>query len=102
MIPPGPGNRALQMVRDPMIIDERHAGEEGVIRSDIAEMIDRAAAMAVYAHRAILQAAARQPGEVEFPAAVAERLAEQTYSDVLRYSMEECTCSCHQETDHRF
>ena len=32
-----------------MITNERHAGEEGVIRSDIAEMIDRAAAMAVYA-----------------------------------------------------
>ena len=34
-------------------LDERHAGEEGVIRSDIADVIDRAAAMAVYAYHAV-------------------------------------------------
>ena len=80
-----------------MIIDERHAGEEGVIRSDIAEMVDRAAAMAVYAYNAVSNAAARTEGGRPIPDGLAERLAEQTYTDVLRYSLDECTCSCHQE-----
>lgn len=80
------------------MLDERHAGEEGVIRSDIADVIDRAAAMAVYAYHAV-----RRAGEVEQgpsgqpPDALAEHLAEATYVDVLRYSLDECTCPCHQE-----
>ena len=80
-----------------MIIDERHAGEEGVIRSDIAEMVDRAAAMAVYAYNAVSNAATRAEGGPPIPSGLAERLAEQTYTDVLRYSLDECTCTCHQE-----
>ena len=78
-----------------MVVDDRHAGEEGVIRSDIAEMVDRAAAMSVYAFNAIQNAASSSQHAV--PNALAERLAESTYSDVLRYSLEECACPCHQE-----
>ena len=76
-------------------MDERHAGEEGVLRSDIADVIDRAAAMAVYAFASV-----NRSGESEglrLPPDLAERLAEATYVDVLRYSLEECTCPCHQE-----
>ncbi len=80
-----------------MRTDERHAGEEGVIRSDIAEMIDRGAAMAVYAYNAVTAAANNNRGDRPFPEDVAARLAEQTYSDVLRYSLDECTCPCHQD-----
>lgn len=78
-----------------MQLDERHAGEEGVIRSDIAEMVDRAAAMAVYAYHAVCNAGSEAPAPL--PPGLAERLAEQTYADVLRYSLDECACSCHQE-----
>jgi hypothetical protein len=78
-----------------MQIDERHAGEEGVIRSDIGEMIDRAAAMSIYAFDAIVHQASKS--EHGFPKHLAERLAEQTYLDVLRYSLDECACPCHQE-----
>ena len=78
-----------------MQLDERHAGEEGVIRSDIAEMVDRAAAMATYAYQAVRSAAG--DGQPPLPDGLAERLAEQTYVDVLRYSLDECACSCHQE-----
>ena len=78
-----------------MQTDERHAGEEGVIRSDIAEMIDRASAMSIYAFEAILTQAAKS--EQPFPKELAERLAEQTYLDVLRYSLDECACPCHSE-----
>jgi hypothetical protein len=80
-----------------MIADERHAGEEGVIRSDIAEMIDRAAAMSVYAYNAVAQATAASADNRPVPDTFPERLAEQTYSDVLRYSLDECACPCHQE-----
>ncbi len=80
-----------------MLTDERHAGEEGVIRSDIAEMIDRAAAMAVYAFNAVTRAAESDASGRHVPEALAERLAEQTYTDVLRYSLDECSCSCHQD-----
>ncbi len=83
-----------------MITNERHAGEEGVIRSDIAEMIDRAAAMAVYAYNAVNQAREHNGETIAVPQALVERLAEQTYTDVLRYSLDECACSCHQEQDH--
>ena len=85
-----------------MITNERHAGEEGVIRSDIAEMIDRAAAMAVYAHHAVNQAREQNGGDgvAAVPPGLADRLAEQTYTDVLRYSLDECTCACHQDHEH--
>ena len=76
-------------------MDERHAGEEGVIRSDIAEMVDRAAAMASYAFQAVRSAGGEGP--TPLPDGLAERLAEQTYTDVLRYSLDECACPCHQE-----
>ncbi len=76
-----------------MQLDERHAGEEGVIRSDIAEMVDRAAAMARYAFQAVRSGAGENGGPL--PEALAERLAEQTYVDVLRFSLDEC--ACHQE-----
>ncbi len=81
-----------------MQTDEHHAGEEGVIRSDIAEMIDRAAAMSVYA----LETVGKQgiASKNEFPENLAERLAEQTYLDILRYSLDECACPCHQEHSH--
>ena len=75
--------------------DERHAGEEGVIRSDIAEMVDRAAAMATYAFHSVRNAGQDSP--TPLPDGLAERLAEQTYVDVLRYSLDECACPCHQE-----
>ncbi|MCY3919709.1 MAG: hypothetical protein OXG38_07880 [Chloroflexi bacterium] len=78
-----------------MQLDERHAGEEGVIRSDIAEMVDRAAAMAGYAFQAV-RGGVGENGTA-LPEALAERLAEQTYVDVLRYSLDECACACHQE-----
>lgn len=76
-------------------MDERHAGEEGVLRSDIADVIDRAAAMAVYAYASVTQAG--QAEGLQLPPQLAERLAEATYIDVMRYSLEECTCPCHQE-----
>ena len=76
-------------------MDERHAGEEGVIRSDIAEMVDRAAAMASYAFQAVRSASGEGPSPL--PDGLAERLAELTYTDVLRYSLDECACPCHQE-----
>ncbi len=75
--------------------DERQAGEEGVIRSDIAEMVDRAAAMATYAFNAVRSAGQEAAGPL--PDGLPERLAEQTYVDVLRYSLDECACPCHQE-----
>ncbi len=78
-----------------MQIDERHAGEEGVIRSDIAEMIDRASAMSVYAFDAVAKQSSQS--EAGYPAELAQRLAEQTYLDVLRYSLDECACPCHQD-----
>jgi len=78
-----------------MQLDERHAGEEGVIRSDIAEMVDRAAAMASYAFNAVR--AASSDDQAPLPEGLPERLAEQTYVDVLRYSLDECACGCHQE-----
>ena len=78
-----------------MQLDERHAGEEGVIRSDIAEMVDRAAAMSAYAYHAVRSAGGEAP--TPLPEGLAERLAEQTYVDVLRYSLDECACACHQE-----
>ena len=78
-----------------MQTDERHAGEEGVIRSDIAEMIDRAAAMAAYAFASVTTQATKS--ERPMPNGLAERLAEQTYLDVLRYSLDECACPCHQD-----
>ncbi len=78
-----------------MVVDERHAGEEGVIRSDIADVINRSAAMAVYAYDAI-----RKAGDAsgqKLPEALAEHLAESTYMEVMRYSLDECSCPCHQE-----
>ncbi len=78
-----------------MQTDERHAGEEGVIRSDIAEMIDRAAAMAAYAFASVTTQSTKS--ERPMPNGLAERLAEQTYLDVLRYSLDECACPCHQD-----
>ncbi len=78
-----------------MQLDERHAGEEGVIRSDIAEMIDRASSMAVYALNSLQGAADKSTAKL--PDGLAERLAEQTYIDVLRYSLDECSCPCHQD-----
>ena len=62
-----------------MQLDERHAGEEGVIRSDIAEMIDRASAMSVYAYNAITTATHKSA--VAFPDGLAERLAGAARSD---------------------
>lgn len=76
-------------------MDERHAGEEGVLRSDIADVIDRAAAMAVYAYASVSQAS--QAEGVRLPSQLAEHLAEATYVEVMRYSLDECTCPCHQE-----
>ena len=73
-----------------MILDERHTGEEGVIRSDIAEMIDRAAAMAVYALGATKRAAEQH--RTPLPEGFSERIAEMTYADVLRYSLDDCAC----------
>ncbi len=78
-----------------MQLDDRHTGEEGVVRSDIAEMIDRAAAMSVYAYNAVINAA--QEGTHTPPESLAEKLSEQTYVDVLRYSLDECACPCHQD-----
>ncbi|PZC42399.1 MAG: hypothetical protein DK306_002317 [Chloroflexi bacterium] len=78
-----------------MQLDERHAGEEGVIRSDIAEMVDRAAAMAAYAFHAVRSASGDSPSPL--PDGLPEKLAEQTYVDVLRYSLDECACACHQD-----
>ena len=83
-----------------MQTDERHAGEEGVIRSDIAEMIDRASAMSVYAFNSVTKQGAKNQttnNQASYPEALAERLAEQTYLDVLRYSLDECACPCHQD-----
>ena len=78
-----------------MQLDERHAGEEGVVRSDLAEMIDRATAMSAYAYSSMIGAFDRQPHPI--PEGLAERLSEQTYVDILRYSLDECSCPCHQE-----
>ncbi len=78
-----------------MQLDDRHTGEEGVVRSDIAEMIDRAAAMAIYAYNAVVAAADDGPSRP--PLELAEKLAEQTYRDILRYSLDECSCPCHQD-----
>ena len=78
-----------------MLLDERHAGEEGVIRSDIAEMIDRASAMSIYAYNAVTGAG--RESATPLPDTLAERLAERTYTDVLRYSLDECSCPCHQD-----
>ena len=84
-----------------LITNERHAGEEGVIRSDIAEMIDRSAAMAVYAYNAINEARDHNSGDSPtVPEGLAQRLAEQTYTDILRYSLDECSCACHTEHEH--
>ncbi len=78
-----------------MVVDERHAGEEGVIRSDIADVIDRSAAMAAYAFAAIRKAG--EKGGIPLPEPLAEHLAESTYMEVMRYSLDECSCPCHQE-----
>ncbi len=84
-----------------MQLDERHAGEEGVIRSDLAEMIDRASTMSAYAFNAFnafnAVGDAGGKGARPFPDGLAERLAEQTYIDILRYSLDECSCPCHQD-----
>lgn len=90
------------------MVDERHAGEEGVIRSDIADVIDRAVAMAAYAYTAarkeMIKEMRREGGDGEADngtAAMSHKLAEQiarrTYTDVMRYSLDECTCPCHQD-----
>ena len=45
-------------------------------------------------------ASVNQAGATEglrLPPQLAEHLAEATYVDVLRYSLDECTCPCHQE-----
>ena len=76
-------------------MDERHAGEEGVLRSDIADAINRATAMAAYAFASVTQVGATEG--LKLPPQLAERLAESTYVDVLRYSLDECNCPCHQE-----
>ena len=76
-------------------MDERRSGEEGVLRSDLADVIDRAAAMAVYAFASVTEAGVSEG--LRLPPQLAEHLAEATYVDVLRYSLEECTCPCHQE-----
>ncbi len=78
-----------------MAVDERHAGEEGVIRSDIADVINRSAAMAAYAYDAVRKAGAA--GGLQLPDSLAEHLAESTYMEVMRYSLDECSCPCHQE-----
>lgn len=78
-----------------MAVDERHAGEEGVIRSDIADVIDRSAAMAAYAFAAVKEAG--KAGGQPLPDSLIERLAESTYMEVMRYSLDECSCPCHQE-----
>ena len=54
-----------------MVVDERHAGEEGVIRSDIADVIDRSAAMAAYTFTAIRKAG--EKGGVRLPDQLAEQ-----------------------------
>ena len=95
------------------MVDERHAGEEGVIRSDIADVIDRAAAMAAYAytvarkemHKEMSKEADEEEahsGEADRRRAaisrkLAGRIARRTYTDVMRYSLDECTCPCHQD-----
>ena len=66
-----------------------------MIRSDIADVIDRAAAMAAYAYAAVKRAG--ESGSTPLPPSLAEHLAESTYVDVLRYSLDECTCPCHQD-----
>ncbi len=78
-----------------MALDERQSGEEGVLRSDIADVIDRAAAMAVYAFASVNKAGVAEGQRL--PPQLAEHLAEATYVDVLRYSLDECTCPCHQD-----
>ena len=60
-------------------------------------MIDRAAAMAIYAYNAVSQAHEHNGETITIPQGLAERLADQTYTDVLRYSLDECACVCHQE-----
>lgn len=77
------------------MVDERHAGEEGVIRSDIADVINRAAAMAAYAYEAVRKGGGN--GAAAMSHELAERLAESTYIDVMRYSLDECSCPCHQD-----
>ena len=84
------------------MVDERHAGEEGVIRSDIADVIDRAAAMAAYAYAAVRKELLADNGEADNGTAemsyrLAEKIAKSTYTDVMRYSLDECTCPCHQD-----
>lgn len=78
-----------------MVVDERHAGEEGVIRSDIADVINRSAAMAVYAYAAVHKAG--EESGLPLPDSLTEHLAESTYMEVMRYSLDECSCPCHQE-----
>ena len=73
----------------------RVAGEEGVIRSDLADVIDRASAMAAYAYEKVREA--RGPGGTGLSPDLAERLAKATYKDVMRYSLDECSCPCHQD-----
>lgn len=73
----------------------RVAGEEGVVRSDLADVIDRASAMAAYAYEKVREA--RGPGGAGLSPDLAERLAESTYIDVMRYSLDECSCPCHQD-----
>lgn len=90
------------------MVDERHAGEEGVIRSDIADVIDRAAAMAAYAYTAMIKEMCQEmpkeagigeadSGTAAVPRRLAEQIARRTYTDVMRYSLDECTCPCHQD-----
>ena len=82
-------------VSDQRIELGRTDGEEGVIRSDIADIIKRAAAMSVFAYETVREA--RGPQGATLPAELIERLAESTYIDVMRYSLDECSCPCHQE-----
>lgn len=70
-------------------------GEEGVIRSDLADVIERAAAMSVYAYEAAAKVRGKQGSSL--PPELVERLAESTYIDVMRYSLEECSCPCHHD-----
>lgn len=82
-------------VSDQRIELGRTDGEEGVIRSDIADVIKRAAAMSVFAYEAARDA--RGPQGAALPSELIERLAESTYIDVMRYSLDECSCPCHQD-----
>jgi hypothetical protein len=55
--------------------------------------------MSIYAFETVGKNGAAS--NTEFPKDLAERLAEQTYLDVLRYSLDECSCPCHQDHPHQ-